>query len=364
MLPRRLNISTGRITDEKSEPGSLPNHGDKFLLIPIVKCLDCPGKLYLARPHGVIEDLSIHLKNKSHRRSFKLRRLIESNTASPTTITALQAIRDRDFIQLQEALDRSRMLDQGATVRKDISLPDTWSTILTHIIGFGDIDILKCVFAHVSGTMPNVAPKGITSLHLACYLDKTDIANLMVQHGASLDAKEYANRTPLDRAMEQGHIDAATHILKQWAVQRNENPLSIACAAGYTEIVEQLLKKGEAVKGHSSSYDEENICVVDSDSGSSDSGLGDSRPRKRRRVRRSKKTYKALPPTLLFSFSTPDVLEEALKNAPAATVRLLLEAGATVNLSHTPTLRMLEKIRGDVVTQMTSTLRAAARGER
>lgn len=41
--------------------------GVKFMYLPRVRCLDCPGKLYTPGPDTTIINFEVHLKNKAHR---------------------------------------------------------------------------------------------------------------------------------------------------------------------------------------------------------------------------------------------------------------------------------------------------------
>ncbi|KAK3618617.1 SWI/SNF chromatin-remodeling complex subunit [Elasticomyces elasticus] len=48
------------------EAGAPPPPGIRFKYLPRIRCNDCPGKLYTAIPGKVIDDFTVHLKNRLH----------------------------------------------------------------------------------------------------------------------------------------------------------------------------------------------------------------------------------------------------------------------------------------------------------
>ena len=55
---------------------------------------------------------------------------------------------------------------------------------------------------------------GSTPLHLAAYIDKSSIANLLLQTNASPTAVKKDGRTPSQSAQHQGHGDLAVMLLE------------------------------------------------------------------------------------------------------------------------------------------------------
>lgn len=39
----------------------------KYMFLPRIRCLDCPGRVYSAGPGMGVENFEVHLKNKLHR---------------------------------------------------------------------------------------------------------------------------------------------------------------------------------------------------------------------------------------------------------------------------------------------------------
>ena len=54
--------------------GGVAAAGTKFQYLPRIKCMDCPGKLYTAVPNRVIQDFSVHLRNRVHREMVSARK--------------------------------------------------------------------------------------------------------------------------------------------------------------------------------------------------------------------------------------------------------------------------------------------------
>ncbi|PPJ59689.1 hypothetical protein CBER1_09040 [Cercospora berteroae] len=64
-----IDVDTGSITKGKQPPtvGDTAPAGIKYQYLPRIRCNDCPGKLYTAVPDKVIQDFSVHLRNRVHR---------------------------------------------------------------------------------------------------------------------------------------------------------------------------------------------------------------------------------------------------------------------------------------------------------
>jgi SWI/SNF-related matrix-associated actin-dependent regulator of chromatin subfamily B protein 1 len=67
-------------------PTSMPPAGQpipanvKFMYLPRIRCLDCPGKLYTPGPGMTVENFEVHLKNKQHREKVDARVVRESRS--------------------------------------------------------------------------------------------------------------------------------------------------------------------------------------------------------------------------------------------------------------------------------------------
>ena len=57
----------------------------KFMYYPRIKCLDCPGILFLPGRGGTVDDLETHLKHRLHREKVDRRmKLVLPNAQEPT----------------------------------------------------------------------------------------------------------------------------------------------------------------------------------------------------------------------------------------------------------------------------------------
>jgi ankyrin repeat protein len=269
---------------------------------------------------------------------MKLRQIIESDATDETIATISQAVKEQNLSQLREILCRIGLERSTDVVHEDSRCIESWSAIVTHAISFGTVDMLSCILAHRFVTLHDIGSKGNTSLHLACYLGKGDMAQLLITHGASLKARDYAGRTPVDRAMEEDHLETAVEAVRQWAKRKIRKPISIACSFGYTEIIEALLRQGEAVSDDDTFEAEHKFYADHSDT---DSMADDAYDPIMRWMQPMKKCQRAATRARLIR--ADDVLDEALTYAPAASVRLLLQAGAKIGPSHARCISTLRK---------------------
>ncbi|MDP5158361.1 MAG: ankyrin repeat domain-containing protein [Flaviramulus sp.] len=85
-------------------------------------------------------------------------------------------------------------------------------------IAKGDLETVQKLIAR--GTDVNEISNGMTPIMYAAKFNRTDILNLLIIHGADLNAKSDKKMTALDYAKLHGAVDAA-NILKE-ALSKNE----------------------------------------------------------------------------------------------------------------------------------------------
>ncbi|KZV77241.1 ankyrin, partial [Peniophora sp. CONT] len=93
---------------------------------------------------------------------------------------------------------------------------------------------------------------GYTALHFASSNGYTDIVELLLDHGAAIDAIAEQHKTPLLCALAHNHHDTISLLFARGATGIDVNmcfsdgttPLSLASEAGFLEIVTVLLALG------------------------------------------------------------------------------------------------------------------------
>jgi hypothetical protein len=121
------------------------------------------------------------------------------------------------------------------------------------------VDILKANPQEANATlqMPSVGPD--TPLHAAAHHGHLVIAELLIRHGANVNARGDAGLTPLHEAANNGHVEIVDLLLKSGADLESESdsrlkPLHL-CTPGRVsrcaEVAQLLLKRGAQVDLHS-----------------------------------------------------------------------------------------------------------------
>lgn len=93
--------------------------------------------------------------------------------------------------------------------------------------------------------MPGAQKK--TPLHHACINGDPEVVRLLLQHGASVNAKTSDGHTPLHAACQSGNLQTVRALLHHGANPTSSNqwastPLKIACREGHSKIVKLLLE--------------------------------------------------------------------------------------------------------------------------
>jgi len=91
-----------------------------------------------------------------------------------------------------------------------------------------------------------------TALHLAAQYGHTKVVNILLEKGASIDARDYSNQTVLHRAARYGSLEAVKMLLDRGASVDAASghdldgftALHFSARAGHLEVVEMLLGKG------------------------------------------------------------------------------------------------------------------------
>ncbi|KXJ23991.1 Ankyrin-2 [Exaiptasia diaphana] len=150
------------------------------------------------------------------------------------------------------------LLRRGA----DVTLQDQrGDTPLHAAVRAGDEPSVKTL---LSNERCNVSAEGrslCTPLHIACGMDKLSICRVLVDHNASITAKDEDQMTPLGHSVEKGARRTAAYMFEVADSQLGETEpllydadsdgstlLHMAVDSGVTEIVEMCLKHGARVR--------------------------------------------------------------------------------------------------------------------
>lgn len=117
----------------------------------------------------------------------------------------------------------------------------------------GLLDFARCLLRGAYGIKadPNAAQnRGKTALHLASALNRVDFVELLLEHGAYVDAKSDGRWTPLVNAAEKGHVAVVAKLLAAGAnvnaeLSNHMTALHWASSNGHEEVVKLLLERPE-----------------------------------------------------------------------------------------------------------------------
>ena len=115
---------------------------------------------------------------------------------------------------------------------------------------FGHLSLVKLLLD--KGANPNIASNNqfkVAPIHSACAISNYEIAKLLIQHGADVDAKQMQGNTPLHSAAHNGQTTLATLLLDNGADinarnDKGETPLFMANEKNFQEIANLIIKQG------------------------------------------------------------------------------------------------------------------------
>ena len=109
---RYTAVSTISDLPQRLAPNEPVPPDTKFMYYPRIKCLDCPGKMYLPGPGGTVDSFETHLKNRLHRENVERRRkLVLPNAQEPTPFP--QIVIPRPSKPRQECLNECFVSGEG-----------------------------------------------------------------------------------------------------------------------------------------------------------------------------------------------------------------------------------------------------------
>ena len=251
MQPYVVELSNRNIRVSKSKackPGDVAKPGYKLQWVVDLECDDCHYFFPFAEPNTNWKSLAKeHLDSETHRRNVRLRCIAVSETVrkAVSCITGGDAKRGEETLK---DMKRSRIsLDQ---IDKRC-LACTGETILIRAVKSIDIHGLSHLLAHDPPlTVERKGWTGRNALHWACALGRTKMGKMLLGKDAPLCDRVLKRRatwdldyyTPLDLAVQGGHIDTAVDLVVHEAKTVDiDSALQYACIYGNSDIIQKLI---------------------------------------------------------------------------------------------------------------------------
>ena len=176
------------------------------------------------------------------------------NAATSTGVTPLQEAAECDDVDIVTSL-----LEYGVNVdARDVN----GRTALYKAVYFNHYEIVRLLLAHGAKQLPTQS--GMTPLHEARSLR---VAELLVEHGAAVDAVSDELETPLQDAAHYGHVDIVQFLISKGAQMNLSSnygtAFDMAIANGRMNAAELLLANGCSCFVEKSTLDFLNNNIVD-----------------------------------------------------------------------------------------------------
>ena len=156
-------------------------------------------------------------------------------------------------------------VEKALSLRANVNTVDKYgNTALIWAVSYGNTDIAKLLIEHGADINAVLGYGDYTALILACFRGNTDIAKLLLEHNADANVKDHRGMTALLHACWCGNgcINLIKLLLERGAdVNAVDNmgrsALGFAYRNGYTDIVNLLLKSGADITKVNSKYQEQ-----------------------------------------------------------------------------------------------------------
>jgi|SRR5579859_7925014 len=120
---------------------------------------------------------------------------------------------------------------------------------------------LSCFFGHrhvaehllINGADPNIASRNsfhVAPIHSACAISSLEITELLIKHGANVNAKQQQGITPLHETTHNGKMELTRLLLDHGAAanvktENGQTPLDMALEKGFSDVAEWLRQWGD-----------------------------------------------------------------------------------------------------------------------
>lgn len=171
---------------------------------------------------------------------FLLERWIEMSSDCPTLIEHAICVTARNGSEWGIELLQKRSVDIDATTPYNVSA-------LMEVVVAEDFEAAQLLLTHGANPNGNDAAPDKRPLTLAAHLGLTNIAELLVRHGATVDILDPHGTSPLYMASIQNHFDTVRMLASYGAdlnIDINGRPLHASVTQNRIEMVELLLELG------------------------------------------------------------------------------------------------------------------------
>ncbi|KAK8016092.1 NB-ARC and ankyrin domain protein [Apiospora rasikravindrae] len=124
--------------------------------------------------------------------------------------------------------------------------------VVTHLVEAGDVKLLKVLCTTEHFDFRSKDKMGLPPLLYAADKGHVDIAKLLIERGADVDAAGSSGWTPLTLALDRGHIDMARLLIERGADvnttgSSGRTPLTRALDGGHADVARLLIERGADV---------------------------------------------------------------------------------------------------------------------
>ncbi len=128
--------------------------------------------------------------------------------------------------------------------------PETAVKALFEAVEAGDVRTVTSVLDR-DPSLVSSRMDGATALHFAAWEDRADVADVLLERGADIDAVDSQHgMLPIAWANEHGHMEMVSHLHRQGA----SVPFQLAAAFGLIAVVREALREDPAVLDQAHGY--------------------------------------------------------------------------------------------------------------